>query len=199
MSDYTFYNIFPTLILKNNIKEKIGEQLLNGFKQYALNAYQNINNKCTKNKNILNDNQFLDLKNEIEKSLNFYIKDVLKYNVEIYITQSWLNFANKGDSHFSHNHANSFLSGVLYIQANDHITFEQEKKFILRITPESYNENNSELVDVDSKTGDLIIFPSWLHHNVKENLTDELRISLAFNTFIKGTVGNYDNANELNI
>jgi uncharacterized protein (TIGR02466 family) len=199
MNDYTFYNIFPTLVLKKNIKEKIGEQLLNGFKQYALNSYQNINNKCTKNKNILNDNQFLDLKNEIEKSLNFYIKDVLKYNVEIYITQSWLNFANKGDSHFSHNHANSFLSGVLYIQANDHITFEQEKKFILRITPESYNENNSESVDVDSKTGDLIIFPSWLHHNVKENLTDELRISLAFNTFIKGTVGNYDNANELNI
>lgn len=199
MNDYSFYNIFPTLILKKNIKEKISGQLLDRFKQYALDSYKNENNKCTKNKHILNDSQFLDLKNEIENCLNFYIKDVLKYDVEIYITQSWLNFANKGDSHFSHNHANSFLSGVLYIQANDHITFEQERKFLLRITPKSYNENNAESVDVDSKTGDIIIFPSWLHHNVKQNVNDELRISLAFNTFIKGKVGNYDYANELDI
>jgi ectoine hydroxylase-related dioxygenase (phytanoyl-CoA dioxygenase family) len=87
----------------------------------------------------------------------------------------------------------------LYIQANDQLTFEQEKKFLLRIIPDSYNEHNSEVFDVTSQTGDMVIFPSYLYHQVKENTTDEIRISLAFNTFIKGTVGNYENANELNI
>jgi hypothetical protein len=95
MSDYTFYNIFPTLVLKKNIKDKFDAQTINKVKEYALNCQPNEKNNCTKNKNILDDVQFVDLKREIEKSLNFYIKEVLKYDVEIYITQSWLNFSNK--------------------------------------------------------------------------------------------------------
>ena len=48
------------------------------------------------------------------------------------------------------------------------------------------------------KNGDLILFPSTLMHSVKTNTTDKERISLAFNSFIKGTVSTSP-LNQLNL
>ena len=47
------------------------------------------------------------------------------------------------------------------------------------------------------KTGDVILFPSSLTHMVETKQGDNTRISLAFNVFIKGTVGNNKNLTEL--
>ena len=37
--------------------------------------------------------------------------------------------------------------------------------------------------------GDLVLFPSHLSHLVPSNLSDEERISLSFNTWVKGSLG----------
>jgi hypothetical protein len=47
------------------------------------------------------------------------------------------------------------------------------------------------------KTGDIILFPSSLTHMVETKEGTNTRISLAFNVFIKGTVGNNKNLTEL--
>ena len=39
-------------------------------------------------------------------------------------------------------------------------------------------------------TGDLILFPSWVTHSVDVNETEVNRISLSFNTFPVGEIGN---------
>ena len=39
------------------------------------------------------------------------------------------------------------------------------------------------------KKGELILFPSNLQHSVPANQSDEDRISLSFNTWIKGDIG----------
>jgi hypothetical protein len=36
-----------------------------------------------------------------------------------YITQSWANYTKKNQYHHTHEHPNSFISGVLYINANE--------------------------------------------------------------------------------
>jgi len=41
------------------------------------------------------------------------------------------------------------------------------------------------------------LFPSFLRHHVPRNLTNDVRCSLAFNIFIKGTLGEGRNATEL--
>ena len=48
------------------------------------------------------------------------------------------------------------------------------------------NEVNSENWYMTALTGRLLMFPSWLKHNVTPNLTKEYRISLSFNASIKG-------------
>ena len=39
------------------------------------------------------------------------------------------------------------------------------------------------------KISKIILFPSWLMHEVRAKEGDNERISLAFNTFIKGDIG----------
>lgn len=49
------------------------------------------------------------------------------------------------------------------------------------------------------KTGDIIIFPSSLTHAVETKQGDNTRTSLAFNVFIKGTIGNNKSLTELHL
>ena len=49
-----------------------------------------------------------------------------------------------------------------------------------------WNSSNWEL---PTKAGDLILFPSYLTHSVPKNESNEKRISLAFNYFLEGTLG----------
>jgi len=48
-------------------------------------------------------------------------------------------------------------------------------------------------------TGDsmVILFPSYLVHSVKFKTEDNERISLAFNVFVKGKIGDYHSITEL--
>jgi len=49
------------------------------------------------------------------------------------------------------------------------------------------------------KNNDMIIFPSWIKHEVLENKTDTTRFVLRYNVFIKGKMGNDNYPTELNI
>ena len=67
------------------------------------------------------------------------------------------------------------------------------------IKPEIKNFNiwNSETWWFSVKTGDIIMFPSSLNHMVETKQGDNTRISLAFNVFIKGTIGDNKQLTEL--
>jgi len=49
------------------------------------------------------------------------------------------------------------------------------------------------------KTGMLILFPSSLTHGVEIKKDNEERISLAFNTYFKGTLGSAKSLTELKL
>ena len=55
---------------------------------------------------------------------------------------------------------------------------------------EVYNNFNSDVAHFFVKTGDLIIFPSSTEHKVPIRNNESTRISLAFNTFLRGEFGN---------
>jgi uncharacterized protein (TIGR02466 family) len=133
------------------------------------------------------------LKQFIEKSLKKYFQNIYmpKNNVEPYITQSWCNYTKEGQFHHKHAHPNSFVSGVFYVQADrtkDKIYFYKEEYKQIKIPAKEYNSFNSESWWFETGTNDLVLFPSNLTHMV-EKVVGKERISLSFNTFLKGYIG----------
>jgi hypothetical protein len=84
------------------------------------------------------------------------------------------------------------VSGVFYPQANretDKIYFYKDGFQQIKLPPENWNIWNSESWWFDVGTGDLLLFPSGLTHMVEPVQGDQTRISLSFNTFPLGLVG----------
>ena len=47
------------------------------------------------------------------------------------------------------------------------------------------NEFSTNIVRIKPEEGKLLLFPSYLHHSVEENVSDEDRIVISFNLDIK--------------
>jgi uncharacterized protein (TIGR02466 family) len=129
-----------------------------------------------------------------EKSVQEYFQIMYapKHDVQPYITQSWANYTNKGQAHHKHEHPNSIISGVFYVQAVkdiDRLYFFKSGYQQIKIPTENYNLHNSDSWWLGVETGQLLLFPSSLTHQVAEVTTTETRISLSFNTFLKGHIG----------
>tara|TARA_X000000368_G_scaffold276205_1_gene219123 strand:- start:30 stop:800 length:771 start_codon:yes stop_codon:yes gene_type:complete len=131
--------------------------------------------------------QFIDFK------LKEFVVNIMGSDSEIVITQSWLNRNRKGESHHEHKHPNSMISGVWYPQIHEKlppIIFKNSQQRDITLSIKKYNYFNSASFMLPLKMGELILFPSNLQHSVPENLGDEERISLSFNTWCKGNLGN---------
>lgn len=110
-------------------------------------------------------------------------------NLEWSIKEIWVNLLETGGQQQVHTHANSFISGVLYLTTphpSAHLVFHKNlggSDFIF--TNQNKNVkfgpyNGSKWVMPAITAGDLILFPSYLLHEVPIN-RGERRISVAFN------------------
>ena len=61
------------------------------------------------------------------------------------------------------------------------------------------NPFTANKVGVLNEPGRLVLFPSYLHHEVDINKGNSDRYSISFNTFVKGKFGDNENLTELNI
>tara|TARA_R100001443_G_C3302149_1_gene165556 strand:- start:56 stop:754 length:699 start_codon:yes stop_codon:yes gene_type:complete len=142
---------------------------------------------------ILDRPEMSRVKKFIDSKLKEFVSDIMGYDNEVVITQSWLNKNAKGQFHAEHYHPNSIFSGVWYPKINEQLP---PIKFIKGISRDiqcsirELNHFNSNTFDLPLKKGDLILFSSNLRHMVPPNLSDEERISLSFNTWVKGSIGN---------
>ena len=59
----------------------------------------------------------------------------------------------------------------------------------LKIPTSNYHVFNSQSWTFPVHTGEIILFPSFLSHEVSQKIGDNLRTSLSFNTYVKGTIG----------
>jgi len=195
-------NIFPTPIYTSKLDRKLTPLELKFIDKNNKNFYKNQGNITSKNNYILNEKQFLNLKKELNLRVIDYFNKIISTsnNITPYITQSWLNYTKTNQFHHKHNHSNSLISGVLYINCDekfDKIKFFNEKYQRIKLEIKEWNLWNSESWWFSVKTGDIILFPSSLTHMVETKQGDNTRISLAFNVFIKGTVGDNKSLTEL--
>lgn len=170
---------------------KTGSSELNFIKN--LKYYNSENNKISVNKNILDLPELLNLKIWIQENINYYFFNLLKAKdiEKIYITQSWSNITEKGESHHEHLHPNSIISGVLHFDNDDSsINFHNPSlPFCLDFNVFEHNVFNSTLWKFPTKKNGLILFPSSLRHSVSTQKIQRNRVSLSFNTWIKGKAG----------
>ena len=147
---------------------------------------QSIDNFILENPELENIRKWIHLK------INEYARNVMGSKSEMVITQSLLNKSGKGESHHEHAHPNSMFSGVWYPQINENlppIEFRTSTFRDVTLQIETYNQFNSATFMLPMQMGELIMFPSNLSHSVQPNLSDEERISLSFNTWCKGSLG----------
>ena len=196
-------NLFPIPLYISNIDRTFTKQELNFVKEQKKHCKNNTGNIHTKDSYILNRKEFKNIKKFLDQCCKDYLERIIspKNNIELYITQSWLNYTEKNQYHHTHAHPNSVISGVLYFDCNkenDKIKFTNSKGY-QQIKPEidQYNTWNSDTWFFPVETGNLFMFPSSTTHQVETKQGDNTRISLAFNTFYKGTVGSNKDLTEL--
>ncbi len=203
MIESTINGIFPTPIYMSKLDRELTKKELSFIDKSKLDHYKNEGNITSNDNYILNQKVFSSLKEDLYLRVQDYFNKVLSTTdaVTPYITQSWLNYTETNQYHHKHEHPNSLVSGVFYV--NCHEEFDKIKFFkkdaYQTIKPEikDWNLYNSETWWFTVKTGDIILFPSSLTHMVETKEGDNTRISLAFNVFIKGTIGNNKNLTEL--
>ena len=198
-------SIFPIPIYTTKIDRGFTKQELQFVKEQKKHCSNNQGNINTKDNYILNRKEFKNIKKFLDKHCKDYLDTVIcqKNNIELYITQSWLNYTEANQYHHKHEHPNSVVSGVLYFDSdlkNDKILFSHSRGY-QQISPETNTEKfnlwNSGTWFFPVETGNLFMFPSSTTHQVETKKGNNTRISLAFNTFYKGSVGSNDLLTEL--
>ena len=142
---------------------------------------------------VLDRPELSNVKAFIEAKLHEYVTNIYSSTDKLVITQSWLNKNKKGESHHEHVHPNSMVSGVWYPQIHEQlppIQFRTRQQRDVALSTEQYNTFNSATFMLPMRKGELILFPSNLMHSVPVNQSEEERISLSFNTWPKGSMGN---------
>ena len=203
MTKAVIHSVFPIPIYTTSMERGLTKQELQFVNEQKKHCFKNEGNINSKDNYILNRKEFKNIKKFLDKHCKDYLDKIIcpKNNIEIYITQSWLNYTEANQYHHKHAHPNSVVSGVLYFDSdkkNDKILFSSNKGY-QQIKPEikDFNLWNSETWFFPVETGDLFMFPSSTTHQVETKQGDNTRISLAFNTFYKGSVGSNKNLTEL--
>jgi uncharacterized protein (TIGR02466 family) len=110
--------------------------------------------------------------------------DLTKISLEI--KSCWAIVNGKMASNTVHNHPNSVLSGVYYLQAPENsgvISFADPRPAAQMLLPPitEYSLWTLPKISYKPQAGTMLLFPSWLLHGVEMNMSEELRISLSFN------------------
>jgi uncharacterized protein (TIGR02466 family) len=191
----SYYNLFPTPVSMNQIGRDFTKKELDFVRKQEKRP--NMGNFTSADHYVLKHKELASINKFIEKCLNNFYQSVFspRDDVEIYITQSWLNYTEPGQFHHKHAHPNSFISGVLYLNATaekDKIYFYNENYKQIKLPPQQWNVWNSESWWLPVENGSCVVFPSHFTHMVETVESDDnrdTRISLSFNTFLKGNIG----------
>lgn len=146
--------------------------------------------------------EMVEIKKFCEAHLQYYVKNILECKDDLFITQCWSNITRQGERHHEHSHPNSIISGVFYFQNNSKlppIQFRRPNVRELSMDILKHNNFNSATYLLPAESGELLLFPSTLQHSVLDNKSDEDRISIAFNTFTKGSLGSIESLTYLPI
>ncbi|HVI06553.1 MAG TPA: TIGR02466 family protein [Sphingomicrobium sp.] len=99
----------------------------------------------------------------------------------------WVNLLKSGGHHSGHIHPNSIISGTFYVEVprgSGNIRFEDPRLHLMMAAPQRAADAPEELrsfVSVEPKPGLLLLWESWLRHEVLPGKGRGERLSISFN------------------
>jgi uncharacterized protein (TIGR02466 family) len=132
---------------------------------------------------------FKDLVKVLDKHVAAFAKD-LQFDLgdkKVKLDSLWINILPTGGVHTSHLHPHSVISGTTYVKMPEGasaIKFEDPRLAMMMAAPTRKANARDELrnfIYVAPEVGDVLLWESWLRHEVPINLADEERISVSFN------------------
>ena len=125
---------------------------------------------------------------EVSRAIATYVRSYLdrrqwKGEAKILMTELWVNHQDKYQYQEYHDHRERIISGIYYIDV------PEGAPGIMMKTPLKANFDDlffnedavQEVNHLKIETGDILLFPSWLDHGVKANMTDSHRVNVSFN------------------
>jgi len=195
--------LFPEPLYFSKLERVLTKKELKTIAQYKKKTNSNEGNITSSENYVLENKAFNNLKKDLHTKVMDYFDKVICTDTLMtpYITQSWLNYTKNDQFHHKHNHPNSLVSGIFYISADkevDSVTFcKPYPDDRIKLNINKYNMFNAISCTFPIETGDILLFRSSLIHGVDKKKGNNIRISLSFNVFIKGTIGNKNDLIEL--
>ena len=193
--------IFPTPVLITKYENSIEEEFTFVKNLKYIEQKENGNFKSD-DTYLLKHQELSKIKEFFLQSLNKFTQNILQTKQRLVVTQAWTNRNPPHSKHHEHVHPNSIISGVFYFRQSKTqppIQFSKGVQDGVRLTPEKYNNLNSETFLLPMVDGELVLFPSSLRHSVPLNKGNEERFSMSFNTFCIDEMGSKDSLTHLNL
>ena len=131
----------------------------------------------------------------IEGQVNQYrLDNGLREDAYCFIENWWININSRNSTNGLHVHPLSYISGVYYVKSDPElhgpICFDSPLKvksamYSGAIVPNDDQEANfftASAWKYNPDPGKLLLFPSWLEHSVGPSQTDDIRVSISFNS-----------------
>ncbi len=130
---------------------------------------------------------------DLLKAVDRHVKafaDVLEWELggrKLVLDSLWINMLDPGGFHGSHIHPNSVVSGTYYVsipEGASALKMEDPRLAFMMASPPrkpSAPRADQPFVSMVPKAGTLLLWESWLRHEVTLNRAEEERISISFN------------------
>ena len=132
---------------------------------------------------------FKELVDALDKHVAAFAKD-LEFDLDgkgLKLEDIWINILPQGGVHSAHIHPHSVISGTTYVampKDTSAIKFEDPRLPMMMAAPARLKDAREEMrrfVYIAPEVGDVLLWESWLRHEVPMNLAEEDRISVSFN------------------
>jgi uncharacterized protein (TIGR02466 family) len=130
---------------------------------------------------------------DLEKHIDAHVKKfarALDFDLggrPLRMTNCWVNVMETNTHHGMHLHPLSVISGTYYVRVpkgSSCLKFEDPRLSLFMGSPprrESCRPSNRVFVEIAAREGNLVLFESWLRHEVPIQAAKEARVSVSFN------------------
>jgi uncharacterized protein (TIGR02466 family) len=132
---------------------------------------------------------FADLVKVLDRHVERFAR-TLEYDLagkRLYLDSLWINVLEPGGHHAAHIHPHSVVSGTLYLAVPKDasaIKFEDPRLPMLMAAPTrkaTASDKNKTFISMAPEAGTLLLWESWLRHEVPVNHAKSERVSVSFN------------------
>jgi uncharacterized protein (TIGR02466 family) len=132
---------------------------------------------------------FKDLVKVLDKHVAAFAQD-LDFDLggrKLRLEDIWINILPQGGTHSSHIHPHSVISGTTYVAVppgTSAIKFEDPRHAMMMAAPPRLKDARREMrnfIYISPERGDVLLWESWLRHEVPMNMAEDDRISVSFN------------------